>query len=520
MTNKPLLYYYDNSAANRAVNFIEKFIIHVKGELSEKPFILEKWQSDEIIKPLFGWKRRRDKLRQYRTCYIEIPRKNGKSNLCAAIGLYLLFSDGEPGAEIYSAAGDRSQAGIVFEVAKRMVLQSEELSKRGKPFRNSIVCEKTNSFYHAISADADTKHGFNAHGILFDELHTQPDRDLWDVLTTSIGSRRQPLIIAITTAGWDKNSICWEIHEYARKVKAGILEDDTFLPVMYGADANDDIFNEETWRKANPGYGSIVKVDYIRNEAEKAAKLPDYENTFRRLHLNQWTSQESKWINDESWMKCNLGNLPDLTSRECYGGLDLASTRDINAFVLIFHNGDGTFEVMPFFFIPTLNAKERVRKDGVNYDQWIRAGLIIETPGDVTDYGYIRAKINELSNSFHINSISFDRWNSSQLVINLTDDGFTMSPFGQGFGSMSSPTKELEKMVLARQINHAGNSVLRWMCSNVMIQQDAAGNIKINKAKSSEKVDGMVALVMALGEYMTHNKNERSIYEDRGVVSI
>lgn len=513
-------YYFDEHAADKAVAFLETHIRHTKGEKAGQLFVLEDWQRDNIIRPLFGWKRKSDGLRKYRTCYIEIPRKNGKSTLCAGLANLLLFADGENGAEVYSAAGDRGQAGIVFDVAKHMVLQDPELSKRGKTYRSSITYEAKGSKYQALSADADTKHGFNSHGVVFDELHTQPDRELWDVLTTSVGARRQPLIIAITTAGYDRNSICWEIHDYAVKVRDGIIEDETFLPVLYFADEEDDWLSEETWKKANPAYGTIIKEDYFKQQAEKARTMPSYENTFKRLHLNMWTRSESRWISDEDWMVCDKGvpNMEKLKELPCYGGLDLASTRDITAFVLIFPDGD-LVHVLPFFFIPEDNAYKRTDRDGVDYLKWINQGHVISTQGNVTDYEVVRKKINELADIYQIKSIAFDRWNSSQLVSNLVDDGANMKPFGQGYASMSAPVKALETKILSGNLNHWGNPVMRWMASNIQIEESAAGDIKFNKKKSKEKIDGMVGLAMAMGQWIGDKKGSYSIYESRGIIT-
>ena len=262
-------YYFDEEAADKAVLFIEKFCSHVKGELAGKPFILEQWQKDDIVRPLFGWKDEETGLRRYRFCYVEIPRKNGKSNLAAALILLLLFADDEPGAELISAAGDRGQANIVFSIAQEMIKNNKHLRSRCKVLRNTI--EYKSSWYKSISAEAYTKHGLNCHGIIFDELHTQPNRDLFDVLTTSVGSRRQPVIIALTTAGHDRASICYEMHEYSEAVLSGTIEDDTFLPVLYRADPEDDWTKEETWKKANPGYGTICNKAYF-TDAVKSKK--------------------------------------------------------------------------------------------------------------------------------------------------------------------------------------------------------------------------------------------------------
>lgn len=505
------IYYYDKNAAERVVIFIEKFIRHCKGELAGENIKLETWQREDIIYPVFGIKRKKDGLRRFRTAYVEIPRKNAKSTLGAAIALYLLVGDGEPGAEVFSAAGDRDQAAIIFGIAKSMVEQEPELMKRCKPFQHSITHQardKITRFYKVISAEAKTKHGFNAHGILFDELHTQPNRELWDVLTTSTGSRRQPLTFAITTAGYDKESICYEIHEYAAKVLTGAIKDDSFLPVVYSAPIESDIYNPETWKAANPGYGSIVKAEYIQEQVLKIKNQPSFESTFRRLHLNQWVGTAETWISDDDWMKCS-GDV--VAEGECFGGLDLANVRDVAALSLYF---PASQSVLCFFWVPSDVVQDRSRREGVNYGVWVSSGLMKTTPGNAIDHRVIESDIRELFDTYDIRSIGYDRWGAVEIVRNLIEDGFPLSQFGQGYASMSAPTKEMEKMVVGGNLRHGGNPVLRWMASNVMIESDPAANIKINKKKSKEKVDGMVALAMAIGESMTVEPVKRSRYED------
>lgn len=509
-------YYFDQEAADRAISFIERFCTHTKGELAGKPFLLEDWQKD-ITAKIFGWKNKETDLRKYRTVFIEVPRKNGKTTYCAAVANYMLFADSERGSEVYAAAGDRSQAGIVFEIAKGMVLNNPELSSRGEVFRNSITNKSKGNFFQAISSDSKTKHGFNANCIIFDELHTQPNRDLWDTLTTSTGARRQPLTIAITTAGYDRQSICYEIYDYAKKVQSGAIEDETFLPVIFEADPEDDITSEEVWKKANPNYGVSLRKEYMMQESKKAVDVPSYQNTFKRLMLNIWTDSQTQWITHKEWELCNQPfDYKQLEGMECWGGLDLASTRDISAFVLVF-NVDGKIIVLPHLFVPKDNAKKRSDRDGVNYMEWIRDEHIVGTEGNVADYNYIKAKINELSNKYRINGIAYDRWGASQLVLDLIDDGAKMDPFGQGFVSMSAPSKELEKMILSKEIVHDNNPVMNWMLSNTTILEDPAGNIKPSKNKSKEKIDGVVALIMAIGEMMT-GEDTTSVYDQRDIL--
>ena len=878
MENPTPEFHFDENAANIAVLFFERFLHHSKGEWAGRPFQLEQWQKDQVIRPLFGWKRA-DGTRRYRRAYIEIPRKNGKSTLGAAIALALLYIDSEPGAEVYSAASDREQAAIVFNEARAMVETSPELLRRSKPFRRSIVVPGTRSSYRVLSADAPHQHGLNAHGIVFDELHTQPDRELWDVLNTSTGARRQPLVVMLTTAGYDRESICWEQHEYARQILQGIVQDDSFFACIYGAEESDDWLDPATWRKANPNLGVTISLDYLEGEARRAQISPAYQNTFRRLHLNQWcvilgtmiamesgefkrvedlipgdrivafdektqtltisvvksildngvhpvyrittkrgrsitttgnhpfwcrtgrsdspkyswidalslrpgdrvgialgwpdgqvqseitedqarflgimigdgamtdhspritsidpgvlefcrdmaeqfgvalrsrgdhpaqfrfpkkirggrqpnslkqwlidqkvwgknvyskrvpefvwvggkkiwaaflsgyldtdgcvaeedgntaiiwvsanlklledcqqllamlgaqsnlrqgrtgefpswrlevherrsqallrdsltpvhsakkgklksakieggrdgavsldrfrfdpiqsieilqpentigveveafhthitngfithnTQQETRWLPIETWDTCNQPvDAELLKGAECYGGLDLASSSDIAAFVLDFPNEPGEDERhawLPFFWIPEANMIERARKDRVPYDAWVRAGLIKATPGNVIDYRQIVADIIALGEKYNIKEIAFDRWGAVQISQELMGAGYELVGFGQGFQSMAPPMKDLLRLVMDRKLAHGGNPVLRWMADNLVVRQDPAGNVKPDKAKSREKIDGIVGGLMALDRASRHQGG--SVYDERGLITL
>ena len=514
-------FHFDERAATIAVNFFERLLHHSKAEWAGEPFRLEKWQRDQIIRPLFGWKRA-DGTRRYRRAYIEIPRKNGKSTMAAGIALALLFVDGEQGAEVYSAAAEREQAAIVFDEAKAMVESSPELRSRAEIFKRAILMSETHSVYRVLSADAYTKHGLNAHGIVFDELHAQPNRDLWDVLNTSTGSRRQPLMVMITTAGYDRESICWEQHEYAREVLAGINPDTEYFAFIAAADETDDWLDERVWAKANPNLGVTIKLDYLRVEARRAQQSPAYQNTFRRLFLNQWTQQETRWLPIEAWNKCSGAvNPKQLAGMACYGGLDLASSSDVAALVLVFPNDADEAEMfywLPKMWIPRENLIARARKDRAPYDAWARDGWITATEGNVIDYGVIVRDIEALGEQFDIKEIAFDRWGAFQISQQLEALGFTMIGFGQGFASMSQPTKELLRIVLDGKLAHGGHPVLRWMADNVVVSTDAAGNVKPNKQKSREKIDGIVAGIMGTDRALRHGAaQKKSIYETRGL---
>lgn len=498
-----------------AVQFF-KALRHTKGRWAGRPFDLLPWQ-EKIIRDLFGTLRP-DGKRQYRTAYIEVPRKAGKSTLASGIALYLLF-EGEPGAEVYSAAADRDQASIVFEQAKAMIQASPELDRHVEIYKRAIFVPRLGATYKVLSADAPTKHGLNAHGIIFDELHAQPNRELWDVLTTSTGAREQPLVVAITTAGYDRNSICWELHEYALKVRDGIIEDPTFYPVVFAADEDDDWTDPATWRKANPSLGITVQEDYYRQECDKARQIPAYQNTFRRLLLNQWTAQVSRWMDMAAWDASAGLVVPEkLKGRDCYGGIDLSTTTDLTAVVLVFPIEDKVY-VLPHFFIPADTAKEKEKKDRVPYTTWARQGFVHLTPGNTVDYGFIEEKIKQLACEYRILEMAYDRWNASMLVQRLQADGMTMIPVGMGYGNLSAPSKHLEALVLQRKLVHGGHPVLRWNADNVTTEQDPAGNIKPSKAKSTQRIDGIVALILALSRAMHHGKRG-CIYNERELLIV
>jgi phage terminase large subunit-like protein len=488
---------------------------HTKGEWAGQQFweaYAPQWQVD-LVRQVFGTLRP-DGTRQYRRVYIEVPRKNGKSTLAAAFALYLLYLDGEPGAEVYSCAADRDQAAIVFEQAKAMVEASPELLAISEIYRRSIVVPGTGSSYKVLSADAPTKHGLHAHAVIFDELHAQPNRELWDVLTTSTGARRQPLVIAITTAGYDRHSICWELHDYAIKVRDGVIQDDSFLPVIFAADPEADWTAEATWKAANPCYGVTVKAEYLAAECARAQESPAYQNTFRRLHLSQWTEQAERWIDLALW-DANAGvvNRAALAGQPCWMGLDLSTTTDLTAAVLVFKGPEG-FICLPHFWLPEESLEKRVRRDRVPYDVWARDGLLEVTPGNVVDYHYVRERIRLLGKEFRVKEVAIDPWNATQLAQQLQDDRFTVVEMRQGFASLSAPTKELMTVLLGHRMAHGGHPVLRWMAANVTVKQDPAGNLKPDKERSQERIDGIVALIMALGRAMASPQGG-SVYDTR-----
>lgn len=500
-------YWYDEDAAERAVSFFPDCLIHVKGSLANQPFELLEWQK-QIVRDLFGWKRP-DGTRLYRKAYIEVPRKNGKSTFAAGLAIYLLLCDAEDGAEIYSAASTRDQASLVYSMAAEMLRKSKLLSSHVK-IRDSvkrIIHPKSGSFYRAIAADADSAHGFNAHGIIFDEVHTQPDRELWDVLDTSTGARKQPLTIAITTAGHDKTSICYELHKYAKAVRDEKVIDESFYPVIYGADFDDDWRSEEVWAKANPCLGVAVSVDYLREQAARAEENPAFENTFRRLHLNQWTEQENRIIPMHKWDECiNEYTAADLAGRVCYGGLDLSSTRDVTAFCLVFPDDDGGFRILPHFWIPEENIDQRAGQDQRMIRNFAERGFVALTRGNEVDVAELSEGIIDICSEHECVHIGFDPWNSTGVTQRLKELGMpehVLVKMPQSFGTYNEPFKKLLTFLGNGKFRHDGNEVLRWMASNTTHREDASGNIRPDKGKSAEKIDGVCAMLMGLSLAIT-----------------
>ena len=516
--------YYDKEYADFAVAFIES-LCHTKGTWAGKRFELMDWQ-EQIIRDLFGILKP-NRYRQFNTAYIEIPKKNGKSELAAAVALLLTCGDGEQRAEVYGAAADRQQASIVFDVAADMVRMCPALNKRVKILASQkrLIYEPTNSFYQVLSAEAYSKHGFNVHGVVFDELHSQPNRKLYDVLTKGSGdARMQPLFFLITTAGTDTHSICYEVHQKAQDIIDGRKIDPTFYPVIYGADDTEDWTSPKVWKKCNPSLGETIGMDKVKTACESAKQNPGEENSFRQLRLNQWVKQAVRWMPMDKWDKCAFAvNEEQLEGRVCYGGLDLSSTTDITAFVLVFPplDEEDKYIILPYFWIPEDTLDLRVKRDHVPYDVWHRQGYLQTTEGNVVHYGYIEKFIEELGKKFNIREIAFDRWGAVQMVQNLEGMGFTVVPFGQGFKDMSPPTKELMKLTLEQKLAHGGHPVLRWNMDNIFIRTDPAGNIKADKEKSTEKIDGAVATIMALDRAIRcGNDTSESVYNDRGILFI
>ena len=522
--------WFDKKAAQLVIDFFAEHLVHIKGPMAGEPFVLELWEK-AIVANLFGWKRP-DGTRRYREAFIFVAKKNGKTSFAGGIILYVLVCEDEPGAEIYSSAGEKEQAKLVYMAAKGMARASPAIDRRVSIYQNSIVAIdpdtgiETGSFYKPLSKEAETKEGVNSHLIINDEIHVHKDGKLIDYLETSTAGRAQPLIIHITTSDYDRESICNEKYDEACKVRDGSKQDDSFLPVIYEAKPDDDWKSPKIWRKANPNLGISVSRDYIERKCKKAQENPRFENTFKRLHLNIKTEQEIRWLPMEMWDPCNFPVVEaELIGRKCFGGFDLSSNTDVTANVLLFLPDDECelWRVLPRFYIPKDNAEKRETRDKVPYIKWAKEGFIKLTPGNVVDYTIVKADFETDYQKFDIQEVAFDRWGFEafrQLFISdgIPEDKFVS--FGQGFASMSAPAKELETLLLGKKLAHGSNPVLRWMAGNVAIEMDAAGNIKPNKAKSGDRIDGIVGLIMALGRAMIKEKPKESVYEERGIIII
>lgn len=530
--------WFDPKAAQLALDFFPECLKHIEGQMAGQPFVLERWQQASIAN-LFGWKRK-DRSRRYRKVLLYVPRKNGKTPMSAGIELYVFFCDEEQGQQNYIAAANTEQAALDFRWARGMVEREPLLLDRATIYggrggfgHKAIVSATTGSYIKVISADAHTKHGQNPHCVLFDELHAQPNRELFDTFATSFVSlnRRQPLFVCITTADFQRESICNEEYDYACKVRDGIVKDSSYLPVIYEADPKDDWTDPRTWAKANPNLGVSVSQEALQEACDKAKELPQRQNEFKRLHLNIRTERATAWLDMTHWSACGHDvadpvawrqeMLAELRGRQCHAGLDLGSTRDLTALVLIFdEDSDETgpeYILLPWFWCPLDAPARKDPRIRALYETWMRQGFMTGTPGNVADYRLIRSDINDLADAYGIAKLAVDRlFQGAQLCTELLEDGHNVIAHGQGYLSMAAPTKAFEESVIAHKLRHGNNPVLNWMAANVTVAQDQAGNLKPTKPgeNSPLKIDGIVAAIMGMGYAVAGDPTGTSVYDD------
>ena len=494
-------YVYDQARADRVIKFIETLCVMSKGEWAGKPMQLLDWQKRDIIEPLFGWVDSQGR-RRYRTAAIYTPKKQGKSTMLSALALYFLLGDQEPGAEVISAASDRAQAGIIAREAASMVRASPSLSRVLEVIdsRNTIIHKASNSRYTVISADSFRAEGLNASAVLLDETHSQRDTKLYDALRYAGAARRSPIVISISTAGYDRRptALWWQLWQYAEKTMANPAHDPSFFGKIYAADPDPaKWFDEEQWFKANPSLGITVSLDSFRADAVQAQKNPSALNQWARYRINVPTETDKRWFSPEVWAACG-GELEQLDARPCYAGLDLASNRDITAAVFLYKSPDGSYDIDPMFWVPEDAVAEREAKDRIPYTQWIREGFVRTTPGARLDHDTVAAQIVAYAQTHNVRKIGADPWNLGNIASKLQSEGLEVVGIGQNTGSLSAPSKLLESLLYDKRLRHGGNPVLTWMAGNVALYTDSNGNIKPDKARSTEKIDGIVALIMGL----------------------
>jgi phage terminase large subunit-like protein len=530
-------YWWDAATANAAADFFPRHLRFTKGKWFGRPFDLEPWQANDFIRPLFGWKRIVDDApphawpRRYRRARMWVPRKNGKTEIMGGIGNVLLVGDGEPGAEIYAIASKKDQARIVFDVSQRMAMQDRHLAGALEFLKTSTYCPQLASVFRFLGGKPEGTHGLNPHACLGDEVHEWETMDLHTFIVQGMGARRQPLDITISTAG-RRNTVGWQFFDECQKMQAGAIDDPETLVTTYAAAPDDDWQSPETWAKANPNLGVSVSLEYLQDAARQAAQLPRLENDFKRYHLNIWTEQDVRWLPMDKWRACDRSEdgdflrwqrlFDEMRGRPCYGGLDLASVQDITALCWYFPETEaGDPPVLLWrFWVPSDTVAMRTRRDGVPYEAWVASGALEGTQGNITDYDVVRRRIDEDRERFDVQKIGVDKFNSSQMVIDLMASGAPAIWYPQSMLSMSPPAKQLERMVLAGTLDHAGHPVARWMAANAAVATDSSGNIKPLKDRSSDKIDGIAAAVIAIGMTLGEPPPAASYYVDQPLAII
>jgi len=509
-------YTWEPSYGHQLEQFFSTVLVHTKGEWANQHIQLQPWQLF-ALSSIVSW-RRKDGMRRFRTAFIELPRGNAKSTMAAGLGLWLTFFDGEPGAEAYAIATKRDQARIVFDAAKRMVMMSKSLRKRIKLREHNMYSLETASRFVPLGADHNTLDGLRAQFVVADEVHAHPTSSLINVMLTSMGTRRHPLLLEITTAGVNHTGPWWEHRQYTHRVLDKLHQDDTWFGMIACADPEDDWTAETTWIKANPNWSVSVKDDFIRSECLKAQSMPLYQNDFRRLHLGQLVQQQDRVIALDKWRSCGMDiDWNAFIGKPCWGGLDLSTTTDVSAFVLVWHV-DNKVYVQPHFWVPKERISERSSRDLVPYDLWSKEGYIHTTPGNVIDHRFIRKHVLDLCQQYRVREVAYDPWSAVETATQLNEEGLTVVPIRQGFSSLSEPTKRFVTMVEGGTLHHQNHPVLDWMADNLAVETDAAGNIKPSKRRARERIDGIVAIITALARVMVHSGDKTSVLKSRGLI--
>ncbi|OZE98091.1 terminase large subunit [Rhodococcoides fascians] len=522
---------FDVDRVDKVMNVFRR-LRHTKGRMAGKPLIPDPWQVAYIVAPIFGWIRYDEDLEQYvriiRNAYIDLPRKNGKSTIAGGIGIYLTTADGEAGAQVIAAATNKAQAGFVFDPIKDICKKSPSLRPHVKPLKDRVTHPKTGSYFQVVASVGDAQHGADLHGAVVDELHLHKTYELVEAIETGTGSRSQPLIVFITTADEGKKDTAYDRKRtIVEQLARGVLTDSSTYGVVFGAEESDDPFSEETQRKANPGFGVSPTRSFLRTAAKKAQNSPIELSSYLRLHLGIRTKQSAKYINLGAWDRnASMVDEVRLKGRAAYGGLDLGATSDLTSLCWVFPDEErGGYDMLWRTWIPEENLDWLNRRTAGSADMWVKRGWLTTTPGNVADYDFIRATIQKDRDQFDVREIAYDRWNATQLANDLVKDGAPLVQMGQGYASMSSPTKELQRLVLLGTeenpvTRHGGNMAVRWMVDNFAVAMDDAGNVKPSKAKAADKIDAVAALIMALSRAIDEVPPNESYYENNDLMIV
>lgn len=539
-------FWYDERTADKAAAFFPNHLVFTEGEWAGRPFVLEDWEEQDIVRPLFGWKRA-DGTRRFRRCFVWIARKNGKTELAAGIMLLILVGDAEMGGQVFSIASEEAQAKIVFTKASNMAVRTPVLAQKLECLGKVIYCPELNASCRYLSGKPKGKHGLNMSGLVGDEIHEWPTGDLYTFVHDSSAARRQPLEFMISTAG-QKGTHGEEVYKECQAILAGDIEDPETMVVIYAPGEDDDWTEEETWRKANPNFGKSVKVEAFLADFRRARQLPRHENDFKRYRLNIWTDQAVRWlpidsVDDEGrrfgWDHC-IGPIPwnapeyeaRLIGKRCFGGLDLSSTQDLSALVWFFPVQEGLDVPVALVraYKPADLVKDHGKRDRQPYERWIKEGALLTTPGNVVDYGFIEKQVLRDATSFRIahygnqkreaneGGLAIDRFNATGTAVRLEQEGIPVVLYGQGFVSLSAPSKELERLVMANGFHHGGHPLFRRHAQSVAVVTDDADNIKPTKAKSNGRIDLIASLVNALGIANQGGDPGPSVYTTRGAL--
>ncbi len=513
---------WDEDEASRAVGFFS-LLKHWKGTKANQPFSLEPWQSECLVAPLFGWwvdgTREDGGHRRFTTAYIEIPRKNGKTTLASGFANQAVIADNEQGADVYCAATKRDQAKILFRGAKRTL--GPQLKKHVLIRERAVSCEAWQSKLEPLSNEDETQDGLDIHRAIVDELHAHKTRGMWDVLLTGVGARANPMIIAITTAGYDRSSICWEQREEVVRILKGDKRNDAYFGFIATVDDGDDWQDPQSWWKANPNLGVSLTKRYMENICTTAQDKPAAQNNFRQKNLDEWTGQSVRWLSMDVWKRQFEEDWPDLRGMSCWGGVDLSDTRDVTALVLVFELNE-QFYLLPHFWMPSEAINKRAEQDQRQIRSYAQAGFVTEIEGPIIRPEHVAYDISQIGEQYRIEQIAYDPWQADTLRDRLENTyGFPengLIRFRQRMENFAFPTKRFEELLIEGKLFHDGNPVLRWMASNVAAKKDVSGNIRPDKENSGDKIDGIVAGIMGLALALAGEKTKRgSIYDKRGL---